>query len=157
MNEGTIELATKEDAGAIWALYRSLLREPYSTWDEDYPSREIVDEDLLHNDVLVLRLDEGGIGAAIVVEKDGEIEADVPWYPDVTRWCALGRLGVAHGMQGRGVDRRMLSEAMAHARAEGYEAVRFLVGAHNVHALRSYAALGFDVCGRARLWDEDWR
>ena len=33
MNEGTIELATKEDAGAIFALYRSLLREPYSTWD----------------------------------------------------------------------------------------------------------------------------
>ena len=69
MNEGTIELATKEDAAAIYALYRSLLREPYSTWDEDYPSREIVDEDLLHNYVLVLRLPEGGIGAAIVVEK----------------------------------------------------------------------------------------
>ena len=156
MNEGTIELATPKDADAIWALYRSLLCEPYSTWDEDYPSREIVDEDLLHNDVLVLRLDEGGIGAAIVVEKDGEIEADVPWYPDVTRWCALGRLGVARGMQGRGIARRMLTGAMAHAKAQGYEAVRFLVGAHNVPALRSYAVLGFEVCGRARMWDEDW-
>ena len=156
MNEGTIELATKEDAAAIYALYRSLLREPYSTWDEDYPSREIVDEDLLYNGVLVLRLPEGGIGAAIVVEKGEEFEADVPWYPDVTRWCALGRLGVAHGMQGRGVARRMLSEAMAHARAEGYEAVRFLVGAHNVPALRSYATLGFEVCGHTRMWDEDW-
>ena len=156
MNEGTIELATKEDAAAIYALYRSLLREPYSTWDEDYPSREIVDEDLLYNDVLVLRLPEGGIGAAIVVEKGEEFEADVPWYPDVTHWCALGRLGVAHGMQGRGVARRMLSEAMAHARAEGYEAVRFLVGAHNVPALRSYATLGFEVCGHTCMWDEDW-
>ena len=156
MNEGTIEMATKEDAAAIYALYRSLLREPYSTWDEDYPSREIVDEDLLHNDVLVLRLPEGDIGAAIVMEKGEEFEADVPWYPDVTRWCALGRLGVAHGMQGRGVARRMLSEAMAHARAEGYEAVRFLVGARNVPALRSYATLGFEVCGHTRMWDEDW-
>ena len=156
MNEGTIELATKEDAGAIFALYRSLLREPYSTWDEEYPSREIVDEDLADNDVLVLRLAEGGIGAAIVVEKGEEFEADVPWYPDVTRWCALGRLGVAHGMQGRVVARRMLSEAMAHAKAQGYEAVRFLVGAHNVPALRSYATLGFEVCGHTRMWDEDW-
>ena len=59
-------------------------------------------------------------------------------------------------MQGRGVARRMLSEAMAHARAEGYEAVRFLVGAHNVPALRSYATLGFEVCGHTRMWDEDW-
>ena len=79
MNEGTIELATPKDADAIWALYRSLLCEPYSTWDEDYPSREIVDEDLLHNDVLVLRLPEGGIGAAIVGEKDEEFEADAHW------------------------------------------------------------------------------
>ncbi|MCI6290212.1 MAG: GNAT family N-acetyltransferase, partial [Clostridiales bacterium] len=129
MNEGTIELASPQDADAIWALYRSLLGSPYGTWDEDYPTREIVEEDLANNDVLLLRLPEGGIGAAIVVEKSEEFEADVPWYPDVTRWCALGRLGVAHGLQGRGIARRMLTEAMARAKAEGYEAVRFLVGA----------------------------
>ena len=56
MNEGTIELASPQDADAIWALYRSLLRESYGTWDEDYPSRKIVEEDLANNDVLVLRL-----------------------------------------------------------------------------------------------------
>ena len=156
MNEGTIELASPQDADAIWALYRSLLGSPYGTWDEDYPTREIVEEDLANNDVLLLRLPEGGIGAAIVVEKSEEFEADVPWYPDVTRWCALGRLGVAHGLQGRGIARRMLTEAMARAKAEGYKAVRFLVGAHNVPALRSYATLGFEVCGQTRMWDEDW-
>ena len=156
MNEGTIELASPQDADAIWALYRSLLGSPYGTWDEDYPTREIVEEDLANNDVLLLRLPEGGIGAAIVVEKSEEFEADVPWYPDVTRWCALGRLGVAHGLQGRGIARRMLTEAMARAKAEGYKAVRFLVGAHNVPALRSYATLGFEVCGHTRMWDEDW-
>lgn len=156
MNEGTIELASPQDADAIWALYRSLLGSPYGTWDEDYPTREIVEEDLANNDVLLLRLPEGGIGAAIVVEKSKEFEADVPWYPDVTRWCALGRLGVAHGLQGWGIARRMLTEAMARAKAEGYKAVRFLVGAHNVPALRSYATLGFEVCGQTRMWDEDW-
>ena len=156
MNEETIELALPQDAEAIYALYRSLIHDPYSVWDEEYPSPEIVSEDLERNDVLVLRLPDGGIGAAIVLEKDEEFDADVPWYPDVTRWCALGRLGVAHGLQGRGIARRMLTRAMEQARAEGYKAVRFLVGAHNVPALRSYAKLGFDVCGQTRMWDEDW-
>ena len=156
MNEETIELALPQDAEAIYALYRSLIHDPYSVWDEEYPSLEIVSEDLERNDVLVLRLPDGGIGAAIVLEKDEEFDADVPWYPDVTRWCALGRLGVAHGLQGRGIARRMLTRAMEQARAEGYKAVRFLVGAHNVPALRSYAKLGFDVCGQTRMWDEDW-
>ena len=156
MNEEIIELATPQDAAAVFTLYRSLIDSPYGTWDEDYPSWEIVCEDLAQNDVLVLRLPDGGIGAAIVVEKTEEFEADVAWYPDVTRWCALGRLGVARDMQGRGVARRMLTRAMELAKAEGYEAVRFLVGAHNEPALRSYAVLGFEVCGEAHLWDEDW-
>ena len=33
MNEGTIELATKEDAAAIYALYRSLLRRSFCALD----------------------------------------------------------------------------------------------------------------------------
>ena len=151
-----IERATMADADAVFALYRSLIDSPYGTWDEDYPSREIVCEDLARGGVLVLRTAQGGVGAAIAMELDGALEADVPWYPDVTRWCTLSCLGVARELQGRGVARRMLVRARELAGEAGCGAVRFLVGAHNVPAQRSYAALGFDVCGRARLWDEDW-
>ena len=124
MNEGTIELASPQDADAIWALYRSLLREPYGTWDEDYPSREIVEEDLANNDVLVLRLPEGGIGAAIVVEKSEEFEADVPWYPDVTRWRGAWPAGAgyrtahAHRSDGSGKGGGLRGRALSCRRAQ---------------------------------------
>lgn len=154
---GTIERAKPEDLEAIFALYRSLANAPYSTWDDDYPSREIVEGDLAHNDVFVLRTEDGRIGAAIVLIQGWEHEEDhAPWYADVTRWCDLARLGVAKDMQGQGVARRMLAYAMEQGAAKGCEAVRFFVGTHNVPALRSYAKLGFEICGEARLWDEDW-
>ena len=46
--------------------------------------------------------------------------------------------------------------AMERAREAGYEAVRFLVGARNLPAQRSYAPLGFDICGETDQWDEHW-
>ncbi len=155
-DKAVIERACPEDEEAIFALYHSLLDMPYGTWNENYPTRECVREDLAHNDVFVIRGEAGRILAAIVIEKTEEFEADVPWYPDVTRWCALGRLGVAREVQGQGIARRMLQHAMDQAKAQGYEAVRFLVAACNVPALHSYAKLGFDVCGKIELWEGEW-
>ena len=46
--------------------------------------------------------------------------------------------------------------AMEQAKAEGYDAVRFLVGAQNLPAQRAYAGFQFDVCGEADAWGDHW-
>lgn len=38
----TIGLAEKKDGEEIYALYHSLLDDPYGTWNEEYPSLECV-------------------------------------------------------------------------------------------------------------------
>lgn len=156
MEELTIGRAHSGDADEIYALYRSLIGEPYGTWNEEYPSRELVGEDLAQGDVFVMRDGRGRIVSAIVNEETDEFDDMGAWYPDVTRWAQFGRLGVAKDMQGRGIARRMLAHAMEAVKAQGCDAVRFLVGAHNIPAQRSYAKLGFDVCGEAKAWDEEW-
>ena len=50
----------------------------------------------------------------------------------------------------------MLSAAMDSARIYGCEAVQFLVAKSNPIAQRAYAPLGFDICGEAEMWDEEW-
>ena len=40
MEEMIIERANMEDADAVFALYHSLIDAPYSTWSEEYPTRE---------------------------------------------------------------------------------------------------------------------
>lgn len=151
-----IERARGEDADAIFALYHSLIDDPYGTWSEEYPSRELVEDDLANGQVFVMREEGGRIVSAIVCESSDEFEALAPWYEDVSSWAQLGRLGVARDVQGRGIARLMLAHAMEQARAQGCQAVRFLVGAHNVPAQRSYAKLGFDVCGEADAWEGHW-
>lgn len=151
-----IERADLADAEEIYALYHALIDAPYGTWNEEYPNRELVEEDLTCQQVYVMRAQDGRIVSAIVIEESDEFEGMAPWYPDVSRWIQFGRLGVAADMQGRGIAAKMLAYAMDRAAEQGYEAVRFLVGAHNVPALRSYSRLGFDVCGETDAWDCHW-
>ncbi len=153
-----IRHAIGTDTDEIYALYHSLIDMPDGTWDEDYPSRELVEHDLHHNDILVMHNEEGKIIASIAISTEDEelAEADAAWYEDVKRWIALSRLGVAKEMQGKGIAKRMLLAAMALCKARGYEAVRFLVSKTNPAPQRAYAKLSFDICGETELFDHRW-
>lgn len=154
-----IERAQMEDADAVYALYHSLIDAPYSTWSEDYPTREDVQEDVSHGWTLVMRDAEGNIAAAIALlpgEQEPEFAEIAAWYPDVKRWACPARLGVALDHQGKGLARHMLRAAMDCARANGCDGVRFLVAKSNPVAQRSYAKLGFDICSEAEMWGERW-
>ena len=154
-----IDRAKPEDADAVFALYHSLIDTPYSTWSEDYPSQELVLEDVQCGKTLVMRDPSGRIVAAIALlpgEEEAEFDGKAPWYEDVAKWAVPSRLGVAADQQGKGIAKRMLMAAMDAAREEGCDAVRFLVAKSNPIPQRAYASLCFDVCGECELWGERW-
>ena len=155
-NDMRIVRASVSDADAIYGLYHALIDMPYSTWDEEYPTREIVQEDLEQHTVLVMRNEADEIVAAIAIWHEKEFADAAKWYEDVTRWAMLSRLGVRRDQQGKGIAKKMLIAAMDAARADGCEAVQFLVAKSNPIAQRAYAPLGFDVCGEAEMWEEQW-
>ena len=144
-----------EDAQEIFALYHSLIGAPYGTWSEEYPTLEDVKRDLTSAEVFVMR-DEGRIIAAVVNEESDEFEGMAPWYADVGKWAQLGRLGVDMAYQRRGIGRMMMRYVLARVQEEGCDAVRMLVGKHNLPAQRAYATLGFEVCGEADAWGNRW-
>ena len=152
-NDMRVMRAGAEDIEAIYTLYHGLIDLPYSTWSEDYPTREIVREDVEQHVVLIMRDECGEIAAAIALWHEFEFGDAAPWYPDVKRWAMLSRLGVRRDWQGKGIAKRMLTAAMDTAREDGCEAVQFLVAKSNPIAQRAYASLGFDICGEAELWE----
>lgn len=156
MQDICFERAKAQDAQEIAALYRSLIHAPHSTWSEDYPTIEDVRQDLAGSGILLAREAGGRIVAAISICEEEELEGIAPWYADVTKFVSFARLGVAMDYQGQGLARQMLTRAMEIAKAQGYEAVRFLVAKSNPIAQRSYAKLGFDVCGEHEMWGYLW-
>ena len=151
-----IERAKQQDAEEIFALYRSLIDMPYSTWSEDYPTKEMVDEDIRDHEIVVMRNGQNQIVAAISLWHEFEFGDAADWYPDVKKWAMLSRLGVAREWQGKGIAKRMLMTAMEAGKDDGCEAVQFLVAKSNPIAQRAYAPLGFDICGECEMWGEQW-
>ena len=151
-----IELAKPQDAQEIYALYHSLIDMPYSTWSEDYPTLEIVQEDLEAHEILVMRDRTGRLISAISLWQEFEFADAAQWYPDVEKWAMLSRLGVSADMQGKGIAKQMINGALARAKSLGCEAVQFLVAKSNPIAQRAYAPLGFDICGETEMWGEQW-
>ena len=159
MENMLIERAKAQDADAVYALYHSLIDTPYSTWSEEYPSREIVNGDVQSGKTIVMRDPSGGIAAAIALlpgEEEPEFDLVAPWYPDIKKWAVPSRLGVSVDQQGKGLAKRMLQAAMDYAREDGCDAMRFLVAKRNPIPQRAYAPLGFDVCGECEMWGERW-
>ena len=152
----TISRGKPEDAQEIFALYHSLIDCSNGTWDEEYPSLELVHEDLSEGEVFVMRDGGGRIVSAIAVEDSDDWEELAQWYPDVTKWGQLGRLGVAKEIQGHGIARTMINYAVEQLKNEGCQAVRFLAATCNTPAVRSYAKLGFTICGESEAWGERW-
>lgn len=154
-----IERAKPEDASEVFALYHSLIGMPQGTWSEEYPDRELVEEDVAREKTLVMRDGASRIVAAIAVldsEDEPEFDDAAPWYPDVKKWSVPARLGVAADMQGRGLAKAMLAASIDAARADGCDGVRFLVAKKNKIAQRAYASFGFDVCGECEMWGDVW-
>lgn len=159
MESFRIERATAADAEAVFALYRSLIHAPHSTWSEDYPTQADVERDVAHGWTMTMRDQTDRIVAAIALlpgEEEAEFEGIAPWYSDVERWACPARLGVALDQQGKGIAGRMLAAAIEAAREAGCEAVRFLVAKSNPVAQKAYSRLGFDICGEHEMWGHWW-
>ena len=77
-------------------------------------------------------------------------------FTPASKPCALARLGVLPDCQGRGYGKAMLCSMLHVARAQGYDAVRLLVGADNAPAIHLYEETGFIAVGETDAYDEHW-
>lgn len=152
-NAACITRAAKDDIDDILALYRSLIHMPYSTWNEHYPTLEMVEEDVQSHKVLIMRDECHTLISAVSIRYEFEFSDAAAWYRDVRKWAMLSRLGVHADYQRRGIARKMILASMEEACADGCDAVQFLVSKENPIAQRAYAPLGFEICGEAELFE----
>ncbi|HWQ08990.1 MAG TPA: GNAT family N-acetyltransferase [Holophaga sp.] len=150
-------LGTMEDAEGIFAMYRAAAvlgqSNGSSVWDEDYPDRETLLEDLAAGRLLVLE-EEGNLLASIALLEAEESEAGLPWTQ--ARPCFPARLCVAPGRQGKGLGERVMRLLAARVRAEGCGAIRLMAAVANQAANRLYARMHYRRVGLVHMYDQDF-
>lgn len=149
---------TPADAAEVFAIIEAVKALGIASWDEEYPSLAIVQEDAMRGELYLLRQENGSLSGCITLTADEEClqELAVPgagWSP-AARPVEACRLCVAPSLQGRGIGGATMRLALEHAKGAGFDALRLLAAENNLSANRLYQRLGFRRGGRVFLYDE---
>ena len=151
-------LAAMDEADEVLSLYRTagaLGRENGSSvWDDDYPNREVLMDDLAGGRLFVFE-DDGLLLACVSLLEAEDIEAEnLPWTP--ARACVPSRLCVAPGRQGEGLGEHVMRLLAARAGIAGCTSMRLLAARANLAANRLYERMGYRRVGFVRLYEIDF-
>ena len=125
-----------------------------SDWDEDYPNREIIVEDITNKGLYVLEDQDKIIASISLVEDEPEEIKDLGW--ERVRSCFLVRLCVAPEYQGKGIGEQMMKSISIVAREKGYKATHHLAANVNKAANRLYKRMGYRNLGLIHAYGTDF-
>lgn len=149
-----IRVATYGDIDSILSIVRSAqlsLKElDIDQWQDGYPSREVIEEDI-KRDVGYVLCDKHNVAiayAAIVLDGEpaySQINAK-EWHTE-SRYVVVHRLCVAATARRQGAAIRMMQHAMHLAKEAGICAFRIDTHEGNIRMLAMLCKMGFERCG----------
>lgn len=121
-------------------------------WQDGYPSREIVEEDIALNRSYAIVID-GQVCGTFVLVDDGEpvydkiYEGDWQTGEHSKDYVAIHRVAVSVKMRGKGISTALIDYAKTYSLALGRSALRIDTHEGNVVMRRMLEKHGFEYCG----------
>ena len=143
-------LAKPGEIDAIWGIYAAAVPDQIQKgiyhWDETYPTRDIIENDITGQKCYAVR--ENGVPAA-ALRIDGEQH---PAYQAIgwkygEPYICVHRLCVHPSFQGRGIARHIMKDVISLYSSLNYAAIRLDTYMLNRIAMKLYEGLGFERRG----------
>ena len=141
----------------IFKLYVDARKTEGCTWNEEYPTKEIIKNDILRGDSFVIVNEKNNeVIAAISIDDDKLVEKQECWSNELKPAGELARLVIAERYRGNGLTGKLIKGAIEKLKERKYKAVHYLVSPQNFNALRAYKKMEFNECGIIYLYDHEW-
>jgi len=150
----TVRLARQEELDVVFDLVRAATRAMealgIAQWDEIYPDKDILRQDLVHCELHVAE----AAGSIVGIVAINEVQS--PEYGEVI-WRFSGRVLVVHRLtvhpasQRQGIAARLMSFVEEFAVVNGYETIRLDAFTHNPAACNLYERRGYRKAGTVRF------
>lgn len=137
--------ARLEELDGILEMYQrgiqGMIGRGIDQWDDTYPNRAILEEDIRNKQLFVFV--EDGILAAAALNEEQDLEYQkLTWeYADPS--LVIHRLLVDPDCQGQGVGRALMASIEEYARHQGYASIRLDTYIKNYLALNLYDSMGY--------------
>ena len=158
----TLVKALEADLEEVHALCQRVAAcTPSSGWSSDYPSRELLANDISTQSLYKV-LHEGKIISIMQIRPwstfmKGEEAADIEtWNKHAANPCGLGRFCISPDFQGQGLGRRVMQKTLETAKQMGYDSARFHTETANPVANHLYESMGFSNMGMVSEYGLDF-
>lgn len=129
--------------------------EGFTQWNEKYPTKDYFEKDIGRGE-LYLGMDDEVIIGTIALTDEQEPEYDiVPWPCKEGIHLIIHRLAVEPEYQNRGIAKKLMEFAEAHARESGFASLRVDTYIKNPKVQRLYERLGYVQCGTTHFPEQD--
>ena len=147
--------ARSRDLQELMALFRAATEamdaQGIPQWDEIYPNREVLGEDIAREELYLCRIEDKIACVFVLSEHCDEEYAAGTWRSPESRFCVLHRLCVHPDFQHRKVAARAMDYIEESLRQAGVESVRLDALSLNPYALRLYESRGYERAGQVRF------
>ena len=136
--------ARKDDLDNIMSLYKNVIASTFTTWDEYYPSKELIENDILSGNLYLLKENNEIIAVSFLGLKEEENE---DWSHKLNYPLGVARICVNHKWQGKGIGKYFMLRLIEEAKNRGADGMHFHVATINKAAMKMYEGVGFTNCG----------
>jgi len=145
-----IRFASPQDVPKVMDLIRSCVRHMESQgihqWDDLYPDKTTVEDDIARHELHLLERDGRTCGIITLNEFQETAYREVPWQFG-GKALVVHRLAVDPTCQGKGIARELMQFAYECAEKRQYATIRLDAFAHNPQAVTLYERLGYYQAG----------
>ncbi len=149
----SVRKATSSDIDALMQVYedgrRSIAELGIDQWQDGYPSREVIEDDVAHG-VTYIAVDGDGIASAAVLLPPPEsdyAEIDGKWSLETENYSVIHRIASSAAYRGKGASSFLLRELIKLSESDGRESVRMDTHRGNTVMQAFLGRHGFEKCG----------
>ena len=146
-----IEKGILDDLSSIMGLIKSVIqdmeRKNIFQWNENYPTTEVFENDILNNSLYLIRHEDGILGIIVFDENQSPEYSQIDWASKDERVLVIHRLAINPKFQGHGYARKLMDYAEEYARNKGYTAIRLDAYTGNPRTLSFYEKRDYKKTG----------
>ena len=116
-------------------------------WDENYPSKTIIKDDIKKKELYAIRHNNKSIAIIVINEFQDKEWETVLWSEKIKKPLIIHRLTVDINWQKKGIGRKLIDFALNYARENKYDSVRFDVYSGNPDLIKTYEKMGCEKKG----------
>lgn len=153
-NNLSFQLVKETELDEVWDLYKLVIKTTLTTWDENYPSIDLIKSDISNNELFCIKTNSNKIVAVAYVSN--YFENIKTWQNKLYNPYKFARICTHPEYQGLGIATFFLQNIIDYCKNKNSDGLQISVYINNIAAIKLYNKFNFIKTGTSSNYGYDY-